>query len=630
MLANSQELNLEHFSLSDTPFELFRKLNDNFKELAANGGGPRGPLGPPGPPGCGGPPGPPGTPGALNDVFDLLKSLDCSGDDNFNDEDIVVFKQTNHTLLLSNLYEVNQSYQIAEIAGGVYATSSHASSEQKDYKVKIYNSDMEGVGKHLHLLNTKAVTEDAEFICNSGFVLSNDYLGGGQERLRFKGEQNSSIAGHRLDFEFLGDLVAVRRTSVSQVLGFDAGEYENDFTSKIILNEQGKDNTFKLSDRTGYLGIWEKTLVDGDEWEELNTNDFSIVFGQYWSNGVLYSQVLNHRVSLHQDSRIRFKRMNGWVLFDFRFLFQRVKNYLEFSIRTLQIKINKSILGCQTHGWYPTAILEEEDVVIDDFQTSSTRHGYFKLDPTDYSLVGDTILVSLRFKYDKDYPQGLYFRDSIDEEYWVTGQIWATVSSAACQALQIEEVEACPVLEIVSSVGDCLPAVLPNPNGPTVVFATECGVTPIFTNAITAVKKCDPVPKVLLETVMNYNFSVLRTGSGDCPLPRVVGYIPPGSDTETMTVTRSGNYPGPTPPVNYYNGKFSVWRSDYEGWSFPCVGMNFKAVPYTIKDGSSYYFSSFKLNHNENLYLTGSDFVVQSIVETGSIEETAPNVTYWS
>jgi hypothetical protein len=455
-------LNLDYFSKEDTLGLLIEKLNRNFREILANGGGPLGQPGKQGPPGCSGLPGPPGKDGEseLEWVGRIAKVCDLSTYDELHSvNDIITNKYTNRTLLLSNLEEVfasGDSILRLRSIDEEELTALRVSTELNDFKMKIYSSDDDGLGKHIHLMNSKAASIDSRFFCKSGYTIAVDWNGNNVETLKIKAEENSLIENHTQNVEIQGDILKLKRTETSQEFNFESGNKAsvvdpiNDprRLTKRLVDLTGA-RVQSISDRTGYEAVWQDTLNHSEEWEIIESTDLRINHARYeFLDGSLINvnRPEAQLVMFDETSVVRFKRMNNWVLVDFHIGLISNDTKDEFYIRNFQIKIMKDIVGCLTLGWHPNTVMESENYLDDDFHQ---YHGFFKIDSTDFdNKTNNTFIISNKFASTNK----ILLSTSTINNYWFSGQVFATVQNPDCSVitLDIQQQMSCPELNIDS------------------------------------------------------------------------------------------------------------------------------------------------------------------------------------
>lgn len=454
---------LQSIRLSDTFGMIFDKINSNFLEIQNNGGGPQGPPGAQGGPGCRGEAGPQGPPGESDLNWRSLQSKRCNSDayNNENLTDTIVNRLTNRGLLLSNLTISDDGYFKSSTYEEEREVSERISSLFSNWKAKIYNSLSSGEGGHIHLINTTAVELNPNYLCESGFTISNDFDTSGinKEILRIKGRKNidetTPINNHQLEVEVTSDLFTLRESSDGQRWDFDVNQNTPNISSmKYSLDPLTKSNIVQIPDRTGYMPIWEDTLERGEHWEVLTVANGQVdIYKSMFLDSNLIPQNFEyggeHWVSLHEDSFIRFKRMNNFVLVDFHIGLIRVPLHDEFTLRNIQFITTIPTVGCRTIGWQPSSIMENE--YIDEDSSSISCYGHFKINSVELlGGAGNTFLIANKFPYN-------IYNITFDstavngaENYWISGQVWATVSDKdyVCELLDIEQCDVCPVVII--------------------------------------------------------------------------------------------------------------------------------------------------------------------------------------
>lgn len=444
-LKDKESLNLYTIVATDTIGQMINKLNSNFLEIINNGGGPMGQMGPQGIPGPRGQSGPPGIDGEnVLDEWSSRISIGCNLLNIHDIDDVIMNKHINKTLLLSNLSELDGILNIQQIYD-TGNTSPIVSSELSDYKTKIYNSDNNSIGKHIHLLNTKAVTVNPDFLCKSGFTFDLNVTGH-TERLKIKGQKNSSISNHTHITELNSNIVELKCDDDKQTLQLDPGNVTSNFTGTLRQVPLTKDNTIKIPDRTGYSGVWEDTISNGETWEVITNDDIKLNYVRYNKDFVDDAREESHWIYTDENSEIRFKRLNSFIVIDFHIGIRRIEEFDDFFIKNLQLKVNIPTLGARTIGWYPFSVLGSENFE-DDLEY--TDHGYFKVTPTDIDTgINNTFLISMKFKRDAMLP---LISTRLENDYWLCGQIWATELSEdpSCIQITIEQDDVCPYLEII-------------------------------------------------------------------------------------------------------------------------------------------------------------------------------------
>jgi len=454
---DKEAVNLKYVSSKDTVGALIDKINHNFREIQNNGGGPMGPIGKQGIPGCRGQNGAPGKDGE-NIVDEWIKkfSFGCDGDTLYNIEDVIVNKKTDRTLLLTNLSQLDLGTFELKTIGTDAISIELVIEELSNFKLKIYNSDDTGKGSHIHLANTLAMTNGFngnEYRCKSGYSVSLDWNKSSEERLRIVGEKNNNITNHTHIFELNSDVFELKKKNDTQTWKFIPGNNVSNFNSTITLDTLTANKEVTFPNKSGYSAVWETTNEHSERWEVIDYNDIKITYTRYnpeFSNYEMgiYEELHeddDHYIYIDDRSTIRFKRLNNWVLIDYHIGIANHEEYDDFYLRNVQFKVDKSTIGCKTLGWNVCSIVQDED--LDASDNTFADSGLFKVSSADYSGISDTFLITMRLKNGSN---GMPFVNNLLEQYWLTGQIWATVQTedTQCIELDVAQEEFCPEFEI--------------------------------------------------------------------------------------------------------------------------------------------------------------------------------------
>lgn len=459
-------LQIEPLDITDTYGQIIEKTNRNFREIVNNGGGPVGLRGKQGPPGPRGKPGPKGKDGenVLEEWENTKphKSCDFIGETfeggvsevyGTDFVDIVVNKYANKSTLLTNLTITNEDELRIDPYDSELRSFSKVSADFADYKLKIYNSDENGKGKNIHILNSKRASENSEFLCRSGFVIEDDVASNSNtEELFISAIKNENISGHTHKVNLISDKLTLGKTKdgSKQKLSFDTGTTTDTNNAELAivtepitgLKEQ------RLTNRDGYVGVWQKTNEFTDKWEVItNETSTDVVITRLTQTidnvdtTLTYNDIADYPVSLHQDSYIRFKRLNNFVLIDYHIGLEKKELDTVFDLKNIQFKVDTKTLACRTIGWLPCSIVTNESVLIDDTEEDITHFGVFKVDS---SLIGtdETFVISCKFIHNL---LALHFEDGINNLFWVSGQVWATIKDedSVCEILEITQDSIC-------------------------------------------------------------------------------------------------------------------------------------------------------------------------------------------
>src|SRR5574343_662485 len=389
---------LDILDVNDTYGTILDKLNRNFKEILNNGGGPVGPEGRQGPVGPRGKNGPPGKDGenVLEEWENKKphKSCDFTGETFVagNTEvygtdfvDVVANKYANKSMLLSNLTVTNEDDIKIDPYDPALLTYAKVSSDYADYKLKIYNSDENGKGKHIHLINSKKADVDSKFLCKSGFVIQTDSaINSNLEELIISQVKNSEITDHTHNIKVVSDKLSLSKNvdGTKQKLSFDTGVTSdtNNAELKFVVESITGAKEQRLTNRDGYVGVWQKTNELSDKWELLdNVGTTDLVISRLTQvvdnveTTLTYADSGDFLVELHSDSYVRFKRLNNFVLIDYHIGLQKKSINTIFDLKSIQFKMDTKTLACRTIGWLPFSIVTNESVITEDTVNDLTQ-----------------------------------------------------------------------------------------------------------------------------------------------------------------------------------------------------------------------------------------------------------------
>jgi len=448
---NKRYLNLSVLNIEDGFEEMIEKFNRNFREIQENGGGPAGPIGPqgesiPGPPGPVGPKGEDGD----SEWSRLVASNLCATDLNLPIEDmiqtinLVTNKYSNKSILLTNLYDDSEGILDNTSFLEELESSSVINTVAADYKLKIYNSDSDGRGKHIHLMNSKLAKNNNNFLCESGFSISDDAFDNTTEILRVKGFRNSLIENHQVIVELIDDYTIFRFKEGSEYFKIDIENKDTSaFGNTFYITKQTKPNINRIPDRTGWNACWEDTTDDAETWEVMyrdvvlnETNEItidSITYNMGGNTNNITKQEnidLDLPVYLTDNSYIRFKRLNNWVLIDYRI--ELVKSITDnITVKNIVFKVNKSTVSCRTISWLPGTF------IINDSLNNEVDN-YFHHFKVESSLFNN----APTFKLLNKFSFSPLVMDADKKKYFIAAQVWATIDKydPVCERLMIVQV----------------------------------------------------------------------------------------------------------------------------------------------------------------------------------------------
>lgn len=452
------ELPLHTINYSDKFFTLIEKLNENFINIKEYQGGRQGLPGLPGLPGCS------SVPDFINEDLDdneqiittnevngLCLSFDSNNETAIkNDLEIMFNKFAHRPLILSNLSSVDNAFTFRQFDEPDLTTPSVTDSNF-DFKLSIYNSDKLGNGNHLNLVNSKAIIENRQFGCKSGFKFSVDKkdITSNTETLLIAGNKNSNIENHRHIISLENNYTSISRNEESQKLKLDSGTDDKSiFSGRLQLQTQNSDNVFRIPDRTGFVGIWEDTLNSDEFWEYISYTDMKLSRINYSLNSVSNQLIKtsDFPVEITDKSIVRFKRLNNWVLIEYQIHLKTLPSFsITIELNNLQINMDIPTIGCRTLTWNPGVHYNNPSCdVEDDFNTN-----YFKI--TNVTLTNTNSTTNKSFGIIlKTNPQLILTQTSPNNTFYFDGQVWASVEEdgKSCETLIIVNDDTCQNLKI--------------------------------------------------------------------------------------------------------------------------------------------------------------------------------------
>lgn len=454
------ELALYNINTNDTMYSIIEKLNKNFAVLREYQGGRQGVPGFPGLPGCS------GIPDFMNEDLDddgqIISTLEakslCLSMDAINSEEIeggleIIYNKWAHKPLIltnfSQLLDGNAESVVVRKYNEPDLSYPFVMDNNFDTKLTIFNSDKSGRGKHLNLVNSKAVVDDRRYGCNSGFSISSDKkTTTNLEELVISGNKNETIENHTHAIILENDYSVIRKNETSQSLILDSGISEDgDFSGRIHLQEQTDDNDFRLPNRTGWVGVWQDTLNSEEFWEFIPFTDIVISKINYKlkSGGgsiIAYEDDFNP-IKITNKTIIRFKRLNNFVLIEYHI---NIKSELvgeDIKINNIKFDIRIPTVGCGTLIWSDGCYYNNPGLDADEFDSQFTN--YFKI----YNIkIKDSKSFGIVIK---NNPNMLISKDNPNDNYYLDGQVWATVEDGQtiCDDLIIVNEDSCDTMKII-------------------------------------------------------------------------------------------------------------------------------------------------------------------------------------
>ncbi len=458
IIRERSELPLHTINKEDTISDLIDKLNQNFGLIREYQGGRQGIPGVPGLPGCS---------NGFNYFDDDLDSDNISGfitsDNNsdstpcsnyessleFNKVGLITNEEASTKIIFTNFTKDTTFYPVYD---NLSELKSYPFTSFNDYdsKLTILNSNSTGVGNHITLLNSKAINLNPEFSCKSGFNISNDFqqtVTYNLETLRISGNKNENIQNHLNFIELQDDLTILRKNDSSQKLQFDSSDFVNDFFNRQYLTKQTKNNYAKISDRTGWNAIWQDFYHSEERWDVIPIEYVKITRLKYTvsnSNYITLSSSNGDTIPFtinENESSIRFKQLNNWVLVDFHLKFSNSQSFnTDFKINNLTIDIDTPTVSISTLNWLPgsTYTIYDRDDTTEGFPT-----------PIYFMLNSLTVTNGESFKIDFRCKDIIFYQNQNSSPYFLDGQCWATInSSQITPEICYDNVEICQCVDI--------------------------------------------------------------------------------------------------------------------------------------------------------------------------------------
>ena len=479
-----QELKLHLINECDLLPNMVEKLNENFALLMEYQGGRQGNPGRKGDPACMNLLG-------LNDnigdksgttIIDNPKLIDVNDKGQCETPEVllmleklqIVLNEYAHTpIVYSNIYmdiEDDNHLKMASVYDNAH-TSPLISPIIENYKLNIYNSNEKGEGYHLHLLNSRAATQDDYYACNSGFHFSGNFIdrcslqeieksmcnlmnnqhyldmkytpktsellivgGTNTEVLNIKGLKNDKIQDHQHILNLEVDATEFQKNEKTQILRIVPNDIEmvegqlQPFSVNFMPQRQRKDNIQRISDATGWVGIWHDNYHNREDWDIIRGDDIKILYVCEEGN-----QTINHNVAsiinINPNSMIRFKQLNRWVLIDWR-IDMSIPEGQSLHLKNIRFRSSIDSVECWTDAWLPATLTVNEDECAELLQTN--------VSPTAKIFVrGNGFDISIRGEI------------SFNSPLISSGQVWATMNNSECETLEIVDTLSCPVLQIV-------------------------------------------------------------------------------------------------------------------------------------------------------------------------------------
>ena len=364
-------------------------------------------------------------------------------------------------MVLSNLSDDNGDINIINL-DEFSPTIVKLPDDSFDSKLIILHSDKDGYGKHISLLNSKAIVENRLYGCKSGFDVSVDKTNNENiEILNIKHNRNLDIEHHNSIVEFTTDTISIKKDEGRQKLnliseGFNVSEEDiNENQGSLILTKQSKSNSFKIPDRSGFVGIWEHVINSEEVWDYIDYLDFKIQQISYYDNinkTELVTITEDFPIIITDKSTVKFKKLNEFVLIQYHIEVKLLDQIENLTLDSIIIDIDRNCVKCSTEIWangtrYGNGnILANANLNQDVFNCPSTNH--FKI----LSYVNNDNNIESFSVVIKNGNDCNLTQQYSNQSLFMDGQIWATCGSSPylCENLLIQNTENCQTLNITN------------------------------------------------------------------------------------------------------------------------------------------------------------------------------------
>ena len=470
-----QELKLQFINECDLIPNMVEKLNENFALIMEYQGGRQGNPGRKGDPACMNLLG-------LNDggdckcgdiiIVNPYFSEYCVNSETTTKLQILLNEFAHNPIVWSNIYmdiEDDNRLKIASVYDNEH-TEAMISPLAEDYKINIYNSNEQGYGNHIHLMNSRAAIQNPFYACNSGFHFSGNYIercslqeieksmcnlidnqhyldmrytsktselliidGTNTEVLNIKGLKNDNIQDHQHILNIELDATEFQKNKDTQILRIIPNDIKmvdgqvQPFSTNFMLQRQRRDNIVRISDATGWDAIWHDNYHNKEDWDIIEGDN--IMIAHVCEEG---SQTPNNSISsiikIRPDSSIKFKQLNRWVLIAWR-INMVVPEDKKLRLKNIRFRTNVDSVECWTDVWLPATLSVEETECAELLRSN--------VQPTAKIFVrGNGFDISIRGEINFNSP------------LISSGELWCTMNNSDCETLEIVDTLSCPILEI--------------------------------------------------------------------------------------------------------------------------------------------------------------------------------------
>ena len=420
------ELEIDQVLDSDTIGTAIEKINSNFNAIAEFQGGRQGVPGTEGVPGC-------NTFLYGNEGGSLVDNLPveianreatytvCGGEKIYPETTEAIYnKNANAISVFSNLSESDSTLIFSDYIDNNFTT---LATSNTNHKIEIFNSDLNGLGNHILLANSKMIVDNNSMLCNSGFSISTDYNNATEssnvlETLRIEGLKpniDGITISNEIDskIDIITDSIKLNSSSDNQsieiITPINNGNEKIEFS---IENLKQSENVV-IPSRTGYMGVWQQFGETNSEGFNTFTNIIPI---KYFMNkeGFLCDETFPY--SITNNSWIQFKQLNNFVLIQFKiFLENLTPNNESYNIQGIQFTTTEPTINCSTPMFTPCCN-------IPDF------------DENEYYIESNMAHFKIGAGVDKFI---IKIASNISDSTCFTGQVWAEMSNDLCEVVEL-------------------------------------------------------------------------------------------------------------------------------------------------------------------------------------------------
>ena len=419
------ELAIDQILDSDTIEEAIDKINSNFNQLSEFQGGRQGVPGSEGVPGC-------NTFLYGNESGSLVDNLPvelanrealytvCGGEKIYPETTEAIYnKNANAISVFSNLTESDSELKVSEYTENTFTT---LATSNTDHKIEVFNSDLDGVGNHILLANSKMIADNNSMLCHTGFSMGVDYVNPESanicETLRIEGLKpnvDGLTISNEIDskIDLITDSISLKPSLEQQSLKIVAPENVGNQSVEFSVENLKQNESIVIPSRTGYMGVWQQFGETNSEGFNTFTNIIPI---KYFMNneGFLCDETFPYSVT--NNSWIQFKQLNNFVLIQFKiFLENLTPNNESYNIQGIQFTTTEPTINCSTPMFTPCCN-------IPDF------------DENEYYIESNMAHFKIGAGVDKFI---IKIASNISDSTCFTGQVWSEVSNDFCEVVEL-------------------------------------------------------------------------------------------------------------------------------------------------------------------------------------------------